>query len=591
MPGIFGFSKSHNSNFKIESMVEAMDLDSTLKHDKIFVDDNLSASRVHLGKIGEKTSPIVHDEIMIWIEGEAYNHFEISDSFGLEAGSLSQILIEAYRNNILKDFLNKLDGYFCAVLYDTKSQQLKLLTDRYGLRMLYWYNKDDVIAWGSEAKAILALEGIDKTIDETSLPCFMDNGHLLGDHTWFKHIKLVEPATIIHVDIKSKETIQEYYWTWSEIKKNKSIPFDDAVKKLGELFINSVERRFSKDEDIGMGLSGGLDSRAIFAALQHIYPDYNGFVYTFGIPGCEDIKIAQQVIENTECKYEKYYFTEKNWFEPRIDRVWKTDGMQDMKHMHGSEFSKKISNHLEIKLNGIYGDVIGGGYLKKGKVFDQRINIEVAKKYYGRQAALTNIDSEYYDFDSVDPYIFANRGRRFINMGLVNSLADYEVRMPFFDNKLLEFVYSLPDEFRFDNKIYGMMLCRTFPEYFKDIPWQKTGYPVSSNMPRLHKSFPYRVFRKIMRISGFSFDKKKKKNYTDYSSWVRSSDVSKKLTELLTKEGSMYSQYTDHNFADMYLFPHLEDDSTDLSDEILRATTFEIYLRLLDRKNHSCDLK
>lgn len=585
MPGLFGFLKDIDSNNSIISMRNAMLLEPHYIEDEIFEDDFIASSRVHLGNVGEKTSPIVHDEIMIWVEGEAYNHLEISDNFDLKGGNFSQTLIEAYRNNILKDFLNKLDGFFCAVLYDPNTEHLKIFTDRYGLRMLYWYKKDGVIAWGSEVKAILALEGIDKTVDETSLPCFMDNGHLLGDHTWFKHIKLVEPATIIHVDIKSKETTQEYYWTWSEIKRNKSITFDDAVSKLGELFIKAVERRFSKHEEIGMGLSGGLDSRAIFAALKYVYPDYDGYVYTFGIPGCEDIKIAHQVVKNTECHYEKYYFTEKNWFKPRIDRVWKTDGMQDMKHMHGSEFSTSISNHLNINLNGYLGDaVLGGSYLKNVKHLNHSITSDLAYKYYGRHFKLGNLESPYFDIQSIDPFLFTNRGRRFINMGPVNLLSESEYRIPFFDNQLVEFAYSLPDDYRFGNKVYNEMLLKFFPDYFNKIPWQKTGYPLGSKMPQIKKTLLYRVLRKGLNLCGISIGKKSKSNYTDYKNWIRSPEVSKQLSSLLNRSSSFYSEYSDIDFYRKYLQPHLENKSIDNSDEILRATTFEIYLRQIKNK-------
>jgi len=592
MPGIFGFLKNSVHHFSIHSMKNEMKSETHFISDENFEDDYIASSRVHLGTVGEKTSPVIKKGVMIWVEGEAYNHLEISDSFGLKEKSFTNLLIEAYRNNILRDFLNRLDGYFCAVLYDHNKQHLKIFTDRYGLRMLYWYKKDGVIAWGSEVKSILALEGIDKTADETSLPCFMDNGHLLGDHTWFKHIKLVEPATIIHIDIKSKETTQEYYWTWSEIDNNESISFDDAVKKLGELFLKSVERRFSKDEDIGMGLSGGLDSRAIFAALKHIYPDYNGFVYTFGIPGCEDIKIAQQIISNTKCEYEKYYFTNKNWFKPRIDRVWKTDGMQDMKHMHGSEFSKKISNHLEIKLNGYLGDaVLGGSYLKNSEYLDQPITSDLAYHYYGHHFELGNLKSSYFDIQSIDPFLFMNRGRRFINMGLVNGLSESEYRMPFFDNQLIEFAFSLPDDYRFDNKLYGKMLMNYFPDYFRDIPWQNTGYPLGSKMPQMKKTLLYRALRKGLKLFGISIGKKSNANYTDYKNWIRSPVVSKQLSGILNSKSCFYSEYTDEDFNEKYLHPHLENKSVDYSDQILRAATFEIYLRQLNGKFNSDEFK
>ena len=51
-----------------------------------------------------------------------------------------------------------------------------------------------------------------------------------------------------------------------------------------------------------------------------------------------------------------------------------------------------------------------------------------------------------------------NRGRRFINMGIVSTLSSYEQRMPFFDNACIELIFSLPDDYRLNNKLYSLML-------------------------------------------------------------------------------------------------------------------------------------
>ena len=167
------------------------------------------------------------------------------------------------------------------------------------MRLLYWYYKDGVFAWGSEVKAILAVDGVDKALDPTSYDCFMDLGYLMGEHTWLEHIKLIKPATVVEYDLAERAVNQHHYWRWSEIKPS-NLTFDEAVDELGKRFIEAVRRRFNPNERIGISLSGGLDSRAIFAAVDHLYPDYKGYAYTFGIPGCDDITIAEQVISRSK---------------------------------------------------------------------------------------------------------------------------------------------------------------------------------------------------------------------------------------------------------------------------------------------------
>jgi len=148
-----------------------------------------------------------------------------------------------------------LDGDFCAAIFDSDQKKIKLISDRYGMRMLYWYHKDGMIAWGAEVKTILAIDGVDKKIDPISFDCFMDLGHLMGEHTWFDYIKLIKPATILEYDMGTGEVRHDHYWNWSEIRTS-NLSFDEAVDELGKRFIEAVSRRFSTRERIGIALSG-----------------------------------------------------------------------------------------------------------------------------------------------------------------------------------------------------------------------------------------------------------------------------------------------------------------------------------------------
>ena len=250
MPGIYGFVKSNVlAKSDIRQVADQMKLYDQFNQDPLFENDYIAAGRVHLGKIGEKSSPASLGNLKLWIEGEGYNHKEVAETLGLKNSGLAGLLLEANVANKLDAFLNRLDGYFCAALYDGDNQQVKLISDRYGMRMLYWYAKGEAFAWGSEVKAILACNGIDKAIDPTSYECFMDLGYLLGEHTWFDKIKLINPATVLTYDLNSKQVSQRYYWTWAEISPS-GFSFEQAVDELGQRFIKGVERRFNPNEKV-----------------------------------------------------------------------------------------------------------------------------------------------------------------------------------------------------------------------------------------------------------------------------------------------------------------------------------------------------
>ncbi|WP_302138703.1 asparagine synthase-related protein [Halomonas alkalicola] len=580
MPGIYGVANSNNAKVNLEIMADAMYLYDHFIQDELLYDEQLGASRAHTGQVGEVTSPAKNVSNALWIEGEAYNVSDVADELGLDATSFPALLLAAENSQQLDKCLNRLDGYFCAALYNAETRKLKLISDRYGMRLLYWYHKDGVFAWGSEVKAILAVDGVDKELDPTSYDCFMDLGYLMGEHTWFEHIKLIKPATVIEYDLASDAVSQHHYWKWSEIKPS-NLTFDEAVDELGKRFIEAVRRRFDPSERIGISLSGGLDSRAIFAAVDHLYPDYKAYAYTFGIPGCDDITIAEQVISRSKnWKHEKFYFSSDNWFEPRKDKIWNTDGMQDMMHMHGSEFLPEVAQNIGVNLNGYCGDaIIGGGFLVRVP-WNLRITRESAKLFYGSYAGLTDIDSDFYNIEHVEPNLHMNRVRRFTAYGSVNALPWLEQRKPFFDNKLVELVFSIPDEYRANNRLYSAMLQKYFPKYFRDIPWQQTGKPAA--MVR-KPSIPTRAIRKAIRTINGLLGIKSTHGYTDYPNWIRNKEISEKLSCLLNYDSSEYKTLSDIDLANRWLQPHLDSNFKNYSNQILRAATIELYLQRVFR--------
>lgn len=575
MPGIYGVANSNNAKTNLENMASAMCLYDHFIQDELFSDQHIGASRVHIGQIGEPNSPATDASHSLWIEGEAYNAAEVAKELGYESDTLPSLLLAAEKSGQLDKCLNQLDGYFCAALYDSETQKLKLISDRYGMRFLYWYHKNGVFAWGSEVKAILAVDGVDKALDGTSYECFMDLGFLMGDHTWFEHIKLIKPATVVEYDLPSDEIQQHHYWKWSEIKPS-NLTFDEAVDELGTRFIEAVRRRFNSSECIGISLSGGLDSRAIFAAVDHLYPDYKGYAYTFGIPKCDDITIAEQVISlANNWEHEKFYFSTNNWFEPRIEKVWNTDGMLDMMHMHGSEFVSIVSEKMNVNLNGFLGDaVLGGSYFKDQISLNHRVSRRLAEKLYGSHAE--GYDDDFYSTDHYDNYLYMVRGRRFINYGTANILPWINQRKPFFDIDLMDLVFSIPDGYRANNRLYSAMLQKFFPKYFFDIPWQQTGRPAA---PIRNPGFPLRAFSKGLRITKRLLKIKSTQGYTDYSAWIRDPEISKSLSVVLDSKSACYRRLTNDDLRSRWLAPHLEKRLINNSNQVLRGATIELYLK------------
>lgn len=581
MPGIYGYIKQLGEKSYLNIMTHSLNYFTYFKKDDDFKDKFIESSKIHLGNMTKIMSPHSKDGINVWIEGEIYNLDECVKiaNFNIKIDSFEELIFVSYKNNILKKVFNKIDGYFACTIYDSNKNKIFLISDRYGMRMLYYYFKDGRFAWSGEVKGLLALDFVDTSIDKSQINCFMELGYLLENNTFHKYIKLVEPATIMEFDVTLETLTQKYYWKWSQIKQQ-NISFNDAVDQLGILFLNSIKKRFAPNNKIGIALSGGLDSRAIFAAVNTLYPEYRGYTYTFGVLGCGDIEIAKKVVSRSKWRHEIFVFSSDNWFKSRIEKVWFTDGMLNMMHMHGSEFLDNIANNIDFNLNGYAGDVVCGGRWFPKIPLNTRATSENLKIFYNKYINLCNIEDSFFEINHIEPHLYMNRVRRFTNMGIVNTLYKLDQRIPFFDNDLIEFIFSLPDGYRANNKLYSVMLLKFFNKYFKDIPWQKTGRTIDKS---INSSFIYKVLKKAKRIPIKLGLKKDLNNYTDYANWIRNKEVSNYLDKLLDNKTGNYSKYRNEDFRTKYLLPHIK-HRRNFSENILRGATLELYLKKIVKR-------
>ncbi len=558
MPGLFGHIKKHHTNTDDLSRIIRMQerlYPVTVEHE--YHDERLAAVRC-FSFYEKMTHQDESGRVNIWVEGAVYNLAEMAHHYQQQFYDLNHALIWGYQNQVLAEMLAGLDGIFCAVLYDRHNKKLVLMSDRNGMRGLFFYHKNRCFAWASEIKSFLSMDFFEKKLDTQALSCFMDLGYLVGDISYFDGVSLLPPATLLTYDIDADKLHSYHYWSWADIKQ-RNLSFDDAVDALGEIVERSIGRRVDLTESLVFPISGGLDSRMLLAATHRAHPDYQGRCYTFGTKACADIVLAQQVTEIVEWPHVIHELTPDNWFEKRIPTIWLTDGLLDMQHMHGCEFVDDITKQGRFVINGYCGDAILGSSFLHTETTNMRINNYMAEKYYGQYTYLAKIESSFYDTPHVEPNLLMNRVRRFTNMGTLASSAWLEHKKPFLDNELIEFIFSINDEYRLGNRLYSTFLLKQFPDFYKSIPWQKTGKTIDNN-----PDFP---------MPAYSAE-----NYTDYPSWIRQPEVAVKLDRLLNPKTALYRQFTDEDWHGMYYLPHLK-HNLNRSNKILRAATMEIFLQ------------
>lgn len=448
------------------------------------------------------TSPICQTQRrhIAYLDGEFFNRTDLARS----TTSDPEFLVRAITGE--RELLNRIDGLFSGVVFDTHKNELHIITDRYGLRPLYWTRLGNRIAWASQTKAFLALPEFSPVIDPISRDMFFATGQLSPDRTWLKGVAPVPAATQMTFRISDGSLTQQRYWSWDEITPlSEHHNQRELAHELGVRFRTAVEQRTTGRT--GLALSGGLDSRAILAAMPGA-PE----TFTFGHPDSEDVRIAAQAASVKNAPHTVLPLDDQNWLLPRISGVWYADGALDLIHMHGIEHLKQQKEACDISLNGAGGDgLAGAGHLFHPNGLSAYLKNKLHIK--ADRSATQHLKTAFNEAGSAHAFYIDWRMRGFTihgpRLGLLHGL---EYRLPFLDNQVQEFLYSIPLQQKANNRLYRQMLLETFPEYFRNIPYQATGFPIS------HSSWTVKILRRLTGLRS-----RTPHTFADYANWLRQS--------------------------------------------------------------------
>lgn len=551
MAGLVGFVRQ--DSWKPRELDALKQMRETLAHGSFYVNDELTvaqdvcASRCHTNIIQKAPQPYVKDGVYIWMHGECY---DAGQAPGAPAGATDpEILVHLYLRDGNFNFLRDMDAYCVAAVYDSRKKLVFLVNDRYGFTYMYWTVHRGSLAWASEMKAFLALPDFTPAVDRQAVDDFLNLGQLMHDRTWFDGVQLLGPASVLTFDLASRKVDIQRYWTYDDVAMmTGKLDEEEIAREMGRLFIRGVERRIGPGERVGQCLSGGLDSRAILAATPDRARPIH--VITFGKEGCDDIRIASRAAKLKRAEHHTIDISSENWLEPRFASVWWTDGSANLLHLHRTGAIREEKKHYDIMLNGLAGDAVVGGSIIRAPDFN-----------YHRG--------------------FLARVRRFTQAG-GTRLGEVMLwdRVPFFDKDFFQFVYSIPERLRMNWHIYTRMLLGTFPDYYRSIPWQRTGHTIRWPYQYM-KAWGYvreakmRATRALLKPIGLF--KSDKRHYTDYSGWICVNPGKSVFENMLFDKASLTPQYVSRR--------HLADNwdcqmhGLDRADVLCRFMTLEIWLR------------
>ncbi len=550
MPGIFGvFGVSNRNNLPklmddiISSMSTSVEGDRVDSH--INTSQGFCIGRKSLGILNTTTQPLQDEtgRFQIVFHGELYNN---------EGPTSDPSYVLARFSQYGDACVAKSEGSFHFAIYDSKSRVVKLFSDKFGLLPLYYSILPNGIIFAGETKAILQEKTVGRDLDYQSLADFMHFGQALGQKTLFRSIKLLPPGSVLTFDITSNKYTIQGYWNLNSIfvpggDYSSHLTTDDAAS----LLIKSISNRLSHKEDIGLSLSGGLDSRAIMAGMKD---EARGLsTYTLGLQGCADQKLAARLSAIAGTRHEfveldRAYLRDfekvsstmihlsDGMYHPRESteilalEYFKRAGFKILLRGHGGELAKAALAYPVKVTRDVRSLSIGRGVIDKlfesanivMMDFDPKLLFHNGAYKFTKEAAKQSIiescDSVSELLTPADVFIYYYL-KEYIRRHDVASLEIFrtqvEIRLPFLDEEYLKLLMQLPVQNRNFNEVHLALIRQCMPELVK-VPDSNTGAPMDANLIRLTVTDKINTLMKRLKIRGF-------RHYAEFQDWHRKS--------------------------------------------------------------------
>ncbi|MDG1804978.1 asparagine synthase (glutamine-hydrolyzing) [Flavicella sp.] len=427
----------------------------------------------------------VSERYCIVFNGEIYNYLELKRelSYNFKTHSDTEVLLASYLK-WGKECLHKLNGMFAFAIWDKHEEKLFAARDRFGVKPFYYHLSQGTLYFASEIKGLHAA-GISKVPNEktwANFLCFGSYGTL--DTTFWKDISQLPASHCL--EYKNCElAIEKWYFFEKEVQKHKEkLTYQEVKTRYTDLLKDSLKLRFRSDVHVGFNISGGLDSSALLAFVNHQETKEKIQAYTFYTNDSryDELPWVEEMISLTENPLSKVALNAKEVPQLTRDISFFQDepfgGVPTL--AYAKIFKEARENNVLVLLDGQGMDEQWAGYDYylsnanqniiqattespfKLNVFSDKLRGLAEKPEYPKPFDDDLLNKQYRDLF----YTKIPRALRFNDR--VSMASSTELREPFLDYRLVEFAFAQPLEYKIKDKIQKYVLRDIVSEFLSD---------------------------------------------------------------------------------------------------------------------------
>ena len=302
---------------------------------------------------------------VIVYNGEVYNFKEIAEELQVKLRTTSdtEVILEAYMR-WGTSFIQRMNGMFAIAIFDTLTEKLFLCRDRMGIKPIYYYQDETLIAFSSELKGILALRpDISLSLDKDAVEEYLHLGYVPEPLTMCKEVKKFPSGHYAEIS-KSGFEIHSYWNIADKISAETLKDEQTAKQQLKQLLNSAVRYRMISDVPFGTFLSGGIDSSLVTAIAQSNSDEpVNTFSIGFTESKHNEADYARQVAKHLGTRHHEFTVSEKDaigMIDQMVDAY--DEPFADSSGIPTMLVSRLAREHVTMTLSGDGGDELFLGY-------------------------------------------------------------------------------------------------------------------------------------------------------------------------------------------------------------------------------------
>lgn len=451
----------------------------------------------------------------------------------------TEILVEAISKWGMKESLKKIRGMFAMAVYDRKEDILYLARDRVGEKPLYYGTVGGRFAFASDLACLEAMSGFNNELSMKALKIYFEYGYVPAPYSIYEGIYKLEAGMILKIKGDGKEINTEAYWSAQEVAINgqKNVyrgTEEEATEELKKILKETIRMQILADVPVGAFLSAGIDSATVVSIMQDV-SEKPVKTFTIGVDNQQynEAVAAKEISNILGTEHTEWYISEKEVQRviPKLSYFY-SEPFADSSQIPTMLVSELAKRKVTVSLSGDGGDELFAGYFYYGFVdriwkqinqYPQLLrrsvrwafnNIPDIKKCNlakrGEFLKCTSPEELYNwarktDFDKnifakeieacskndlCEPWILEECQHNIMLMDLQMYHPDdilvkvdraamaysLETRIPLLDPKIIEFAWSLPFEYKKQDKVTKKVLRNVLYQY---IPQEIVNRPKS----------------------------------------------------------------------------------------------------------------